>query len=137
MGVTLAVHERTKLASSGRTEAARRRYCVCWRESSTRQRGGRAQAGTRARSRRAGRPRAARARPPVADALYRSQAELQLERLAGELAASAHEPQRLRELELEYDDALTALSAAQEPDRALVADLLGELGCAASPSRGS
>ena len=44
--------------------------------------------------------------PTVADALYRSQAELQLERLGGELAAAAHDPQRLRELERAYDDAL-------------------------------
>ena len=55
--------------------------------------------------------------PSVADALYRSQAELELERLAGELAMAAHEPHNLRELERAYDDALTALSAAEEPDR--------------------
>ena len=30
--------------------------------------------------------------PTVADALYRSQAELELERLASELAAAAHDP---------------------------------------------
>ena len=71
--------------------------------------------------------------PTVADALYRSHAELQLERLAGELAAAAHDPLRLRELELAYDDALAALSAAHEPDRALIADLLGELGLRSIP----
>ena len=71
--------------------------------------------------------------PTVADALYRSQAELQLERLAGELAEAAHDPPRLRELERSYDDALAALSAAHEPDRALIADLLGELGLRSIP----
>jgi ATP-binding cassette subfamily F protein 3 len=71
--------------------------------------------------------------PTVADALYRSQAELQLEALAGELADAAHDPPRLRELERAYDDALTALSAAHEPDRALIADLLGELGLRSIP----
>ena len=71
--------------------------------------------------------------PSVADALYRSQAELELERLAGELAMAAHEPHNLRELERAYDDALTALSAAEEPDRALIADLLGDLGLRGVP----
>jgi len=71
--------------------------------------------------------------PTVADALYRSQAELELERLAGELAAAAHEPERLRELERAYDGALTALSAAHEPDRGLIADLLAELGLRSIP----
>ena len=71
--------------------------------------------------------------PTVADALYRSQAELELERLAGELAEAAHDPQRLRELERAYDDALAALSAAHEPDRSLIADLLGELGLRSVP----
>ena len=71
--------------------------------------------------------------PTVADALYRSDAELKLERLAGELAAAVHDPLRLRELELAYDDALAALSAAHEPDRALIADLLGELGLRSIP----
>jgi ATP-binding cassette, subfamily F, member 3 len=74
-----------------------------------------------------------RLNPTVADALYRSQAELELERLAGELAEAAADPARLRELERAYDDALTALSAAQEPDRAVVADLLGELGLRSVP----
>ena len=41
--------------------------------------------------------------------------------------------ERLRELERAYDDALTALSAAEEPDRALIADLLSELGLRAVP----
>jgi ATP-binding cassette subfamily F protein 3 len=71
--------------------------------------------------------------PTVADALYRSQAELELERIAAELAVAAHEPARLRRLEREYDDALTALSAAHEPDRAVIADLLGELGLQSIP----
>jgi ATP-binding cassette, subfamily F, member 3 len=71
--------------------------------------------------------------PSVADALFRSQAELELERLAGELAAAAHDPRRLRELERAYDDALTALSAAQGPDRAAIADLLGDLGLRGVP----
>jgi ATP-binding cassette subfamily F protein 3 len=71
--------------------------------------------------------------PTVADALYRSQAELELEGIAGELAAAAHDPGRLRELERAYDVALTALSAAHEPDRALIADLLGELGLKSIP----
>jgi ATP-binding cassette subfamily F protein 3 len=71
--------------------------------------------------------------PSVADALYRSQAELELERLAAELAEAAHEPHRLHGLERAYDDALAALSAAEEPDRAVVADLLGELGLRSIP----
>jgi ATPase subunit of ABC transporter with duplicated ATPase domains len=71
--------------------------------------------------------------PTVADALYRSPAELELERLAGELAEAAHDPDRLHGLERAYDDALTALSAAEEPDRSLVADLLGELGLRSVP----
>ena len=71
--------------------------------------------------------------PTVADALYRSPAELELERLAGELAEAAHDPDRLHGLERAYDDALTALSAAEEPDRALIADLLGELGLRSVP----
>jgi ATP-binding cassette subfamily F protein 3 len=71
--------------------------------------------------------------PTVADALYRSHAELELEAIAGELAGAAHDPRRLRELEREYDEALTALSAAHEPDRALIADLLGELGLKSIP----
>jgi ATP-binding cassette subfamily F protein 3 len=71
--------------------------------------------------------------PTVSDALYRSPAELELERLASELASAAHDPQRRRELERAYDDALAALSAAHEPDRAVVADLLGDLGLRAVP----
>ena len=42
-------------------------------------------------------------------------------------------PHRLPALERAYDDALTALSAAEEPDRALIADLLGELGLRSVP----
>jgi len=71
--------------------------------------------------------------PTVADALYRSPAELELERLAAELAEAAHDPHRLHGLERAYDDALTALSAAEEPDRSLIADLLGELGLRSVP----
>ena len=71
--------------------------------------------------------------PTVADALYRSPAELELERLAGDLAEAAHDPDRLHGLERAYDDALTALSAAEEPDRSLIADLLGELGLRSVP----
>ena len=71
--------------------------------------------------------------PSVADALYRSPAELELEHLSGEFAAAAHEPQRLRELERAYDARADGLSAAEEPDRALIADLLGELGLRSIP----
>ena len=53
--------------------------------------------------------------PSVADALYRSEAELRLERLAGELRGGGPRAAAARELERAYDDALAALSAAHSP----------------------
>ena len=66
----------------------------------------------------------------VADALFRSEPERDLERLGLELAVASGrgDQRRLDEIGRDYDAAVSALASAVVPDRALVLDLLGDLG---------
>src|SRR5262245_49689753 len=66
----------------------------------------------------------------VADALFRSDPERDLERLGQELAVASErgDQRRLDEIGREYDAAVSALASAVVPDRALALDLLGDLG---------
>jgi ATP-binding cassette subfamily F protein 3 len=66
----------------------------------------------------------------VADALFRSEPERDLERLGKELAVASErgDQRRLDEIGRAYDDAVSALASAVVPDRALALDLLGDLG---------
>ena len=134
-GVTLAIHERTKLGvvgpnGSGKTTLLR----LLAGELRARQRRGRAQAGPRARARRAGRSRAARARPE------RRRRALPL---AGRAASSSAWPASSRRRRTSRGGCASWSAPTttrwprsrppHEPDRALIADLLGELGLRSIP----
>ena len=117
-GVTLAVHERTKLGVVG-PERERQDDAPAVARGELRPTAARSCA---SRASLLGRVAQDDRELLALDPTWRTRstardAELQLERLAGGCAARHASRARLRELELAYDDALAALSAAHEPDR--------------------